>query len=88
MSRGLEFSTQPFDVSRREVLSSPPLFGAPMYRWLPAKSKITSNFLMFYAQAPKGMTKVDEVRIEHGSIVLMDRAAGKMLTLAASQPFL
>jgi hypothetical protein len=84
MSRGLEFSTQPFDVSRREVLSSPALFGAPMYRWLPAKSKITSDFLMFYAHAPKGMTKVDEVRIEQGSIVVLDRAAGKSLTLSAA----
>ncbi|MBI4877233.1 MAG: hypothetical protein HY822_21610 [Acidobacteria bacterium] len=84
MSRGLEFSTQPFDVSRREVLSSPPLFGAPMVRWLPAKSAIETRFLMFYARTPEGMRKIDSVRLENGKLILEDRAAGKTLTLSAS----
>jgi hypothetical protein len=84
-ARGLEFSTQPFDVPRREVIGSPPLFGAPVYRWLPAKSAIEARFLLFYARAPEGMRKVDEVRLEGGQLIIEDRAAGKTLTLAASQ---
>ncbi len=85
LARGLEFSTQPYDVPRREVLSTPALFGAPTYRWLAAKGKIESHFLMFYAHAPAGFAKVDEVRVENGKIVLEDKTAGKTITLAASR---
>jgi hypothetical protein len=84
MARGLEFSTQPFDVPRREVIGSTPLFGAPMYRWLPAKSAIETRFLLFYARAPEGMRKVDDVRLENGKLIIEDRAAGKTIALAAS----
>jgi hypothetical protein len=85
MARGLEFSTQPFDVPRREAIGSAPLFGAPMYRWLPAKSAIETRFLLFYARTPEGLRKVDDVRLENGKIVIEDRAAGKTIALAASQ---
>jgi hypothetical protein len=54
MARGLEFGTQPFDVPRREVITAGPMFGTPKYRWLPAKSKIKTRFLLFYAPVPEG----------------------------------
>lgn len=87
LARGLEFSTQPFDVPRREVLELGSLFGAPVYRWLPAKSKIESRFLMFYARTPAGFRQVDDARLEGGRIVIEDRASKQQLTLAASSPF-
>jgi hypothetical protein len=84
MSRGLEFSSQPFDVPRREAIGSAPLFGAPTYRWLPAKSSIEARFLIFYAKAPEGMRGVDDIRVENGALIIEDRSSGKTLTLAAS----
>jgi len=84
LARGLEFSTQPFDVSRRDVLSTPPLFAAPVYRWLPAKSAIQARFLIFYTRTPVGMRKVDSVRLENGSLIIEDRAAHQVVTLPAS----
>jgi hypothetical protein len=42
--RGMEFSTQPYDLPRREVIQTNAMFGTPTYRWLPARSKITSSF--------------------------------------------
>ncbi len=36
-ARGMEFSTQPFDVSHQETVAMSPLFGTPTFRWLPAK---------------------------------------------------
>ena len=63
LARGMEFSTQPYDVPRREVVQLNSMFGAPVYRWLPAKTKIESRFLMFYAHTPEGFTKVDDVRL-------------------------
>ncbi len=86
LARGLEFSTMPFDVPRRQAVSENSLFDAPTYRWLPARSKVRASFLMFYAHAPEGMRKVDDVRLEDGKLTIEDRANGKVLTLAASLP--
>jgi hypothetical protein len=86
LARGLEFATQPFDLPRREMIELNRMFDTPVYRWLPAKSKITTRFLMFYVRSPEGMTQVDDVRLENGQIIVEDRASGKTLKLAASLP--
>lgn len=85
MSRGIEFSTQPYDVPRRESIGLGTMFGAPTYRWLPAKGKITARFLMFYTRVPEGFRKVDDVRLEGGELVMEDRVNGITVRLAASR---
>lgn len=85
MNRGLEFATQPFDVPRRETVELHSMFGAPAYRWLPAKSKIATRFLLFWVKTPAGMSKIDDVRLENGRIIIEDRAAQKRIELPASQ---
>jgi hypothetical protein len=86
LGRGVEFATQPFDLPRREIVEMNRMFDTPVYRWLPAKSKIATRFLMFYVKSPEGMTHIDDVRIENGKLIVEDRASGKSLTLAASLP--
>lgn len=86
MARGMEFGTQPYDVPRREAVGAGTMFDTPTYRWLPAKSKIETRFLMFYTRVPEGFGKVDEVRLEEGRIVIEDRGGKKQVTLAASLP--
>jgi hypothetical protein len=86
MARGLEFSTQPFDVPRREVVQLNTMFGSPVFRWLPARTKIESRFLMFYTHTPEGFRKVDDVRLEGGKITIEDHKAHQQVTLAASLP--
>jgi hypothetical protein len=85
MARGLEFATQPFDLSRADVLRHGPLFDTPVFRILPAKSKISSRFLMFYTRIPDGFTKVDDVRLEGGKLIIEDRSSRRTITLAASR---
>ena len=85
MTRGLEFSTQPFDLTRADVLKNGPLFDSPVLRILPAKSTITSSFLMFYTPVPEGFLKVDDVQLGGGKLVIEDRANKKAITLAASR---
>ena len=85
MTRGLEFATQPFDLPRAEVLRNGPLFDAPVFRILPAKSTVTSSFLMFYTTVPEGFLKVDDVQLSGGRLVIEDRANKKTITLAASR---
>jgi hypothetical protein len=83
--RGMEFGTQPYDLPRREIITSGPMFGTPVYRWLPAKSKIESHFLLFYARVPEGFQHVDDITLENGRIVIEDRRAQRQVTLAASR---
>ena len=82
--RGLEFATQPFDLPHREMVELNRLFDTPVYRWLPAKSKIGTRFLLFYVKSPEGMTRVDDVRLENGKLIVEDRTAGKTITMPAS----
>ena len=83
--RGMEFGTQPYDLPRRETITNGPLFGTPAYRWLPAKSKIESHFLLFYTRVPEGFQHVDDITLENGRIVIQDRRAQRQVTLAASR---
>jgi hypothetical protein len=84
-SRGMEFAVQPFDLPRREVIQANSMFDTPTYRWLPAKSTITSSFLMFYTGTPDGFTRVDDVVLENGKLTISDRSAGKTIVLPASR---
>lgn len=85
MTRGLEFATQPFDLTRADVLKNGPLFDAPVLRILPAKSTIASSFLMFYTAVPEGFLKVDDVQLTGGKLVIVDRGNKKTVALAASR---
>jgi hypothetical protein len=85
MARGLEFATQPYDLPRADVLRQGPLFDTPVFRILPAKSKVTSSFLMFYTNVPDGFQKVDDVQLTGGQLVIEDRGNRKTMTLAASR---
>jgi hypothetical protein len=86
LARGLEFATQPFDLPRRDVIQTNALFDTPTYRWLPAKSKITSSFLMFYARTPDGFQTVSDVTLDGGTLTIVDRGSGRQLLLVVSRP--
>jgi hypothetical protein len=86
IARGLEFSTQPFDLPRREVIQTNSMFDTPTYRWLPAKSKISSAFLMFYTRTPDRFRKVDDVILDGGKLTVEDRTSGIKIVLAAARP--
>jgi hypothetical protein len=81
-ARGMEFSTQPFDISHQETVAMSPLFGTPTFRWLEAKAKIQTRYLMFYVRAPEGFTRIDDVVLESGKLTIVDRS-GQRLVLPA-----
>jgi hypothetical protein len=83
-ARGMELSTQPFDVPRREAVDLHELFETPTYKWLPAKSTLETRFLLFYAHTPPGFDRVDDVHVENGRLIVEDRAAHKQISLGAS----
>ena len=83
-ARGMEFSSQPFDISHQETVAMSPLFGTPTFRWLPAKSTIETRFLMFYTKVPADFTRIDDVTLDGGHLTILDHS-GKRLVLAASK---
>jgi hypothetical protein len=86
IARGMEFSTQPFDVGHRETVTMGPMFGTPTLRWLPARSTIETRYLMFYTRVPTEFMRIDDVRLENGALTIVDQS-GKRVTLPASKEF-
>ncbi|HYW46396.1 MAG TPA: hypothetical protein VE959_26245 [Bryobacteraceae bacterium] len=84
-ARGVEFSTLPFDVPHRETVDTHEMFGAPTYKWLPAKSKIRTRFVFFYCPVPSGFTQVSDVLVEDGQVKIQDKS-GKIVVLNARLP--
>ncbi|MBC7925766.1 MAG: hypothetical protein H7039_08920 [Bryobacteraceae bacterium] len=71
LARGLEFSTQPWDIPRREAVALNPLMGNPTFRWLPARSAIETQFALFYAETPAaGLPRVHSVEVTPSEIVV------------------
>jgi hypothetical protein len=85
LARGLEFGTQPFDLPRHDTLQTGSMFDTPIFRMLPAKSKIATSFLIFYTKTPEGFEKVDDVRLDGGKLIIEDRKTGKTIALPASR---
>ncbi len=86
MARGLEFGTQAFDLPRREVITQYSLFGQLLYRWLPAQSKIETNYLFFWTRTPEGFLGVSDIDFSGGQLRIQDSRSGQTLTLPASLP--
>ena len=82
-ARGMEFSSQPFDISHRDTVAMSPLFGVPTFRWLPAKSKIESQFVIFYTRVPEAFTKINDVTLRDGKLTIIDRSGGTLVLTAS-----
>jgi hypothetical protein len=84
--RGLEFSTTPFAIPRRETIEQGPLFGESTYRWLPAKSKARVRFVISLFAVPETFRGVASVSIAGGKINVMESGAdGRKLSVPADQ---
>ena len=72
--RGLEFSTTPFAIPRRETIDQGPLFGERTYRWLAAKSKARVRYLITLLQVPEDFRGVSSIAIAkaRGSIDIVE----------------
>jgi hypothetical protein len=88
--RGLEFSTTPFSIPRRETIEQGRLFGERTYRWLPAKSRAQVRFLILLFEVPetfRGIASVALARSKRKIDVVESGAGGRKLS-AATDKFL
>ena len=84
--RGLEFSTTPFAITRRETIEQGPLFREPTYRWLPAKSSARVRFLILLFHVPETFHGVASVSVGKRKIDIVESGVrGRMLSVAADK---
>ncbi len=81
--RGMEFSSTPFPIPRRETISRGNLFGEETYRWLPAKSKISVRFMTLLLDIPKDFRGVQSVTVKRGQIQVVESELGRKFTVEA-----
>lgn len=51
LTRGMEFSASPFPESRRQMIERCGMFGAPGFRWIPGKSRVSVQYHAFLRDA-------------------------------------
>lgn len=73
--RGMEFSTTPFAIPRRDTVDQGRLFGEQTYRWLPAKSDLVIRYLILLLTVPEDFGGVKEVVIEQGQTCVTESGA-------------
>jgi len=84
--RGMEFSTTPFAIPRRQTIDQGPLFGEPTYRWLPAKSKVQVRFLILLFAVPEAFRGVAAVSRAMRTIDVVESGKrGRKLSVAADK---
>ena len=81
--RGLEFSTTPFAIPRRETVSHGALFEESTYRWLPAKTTITLRYMALLFEVPNDFQGVDQVAVEEDEVRIVERNAGRTFSSPA-----
>ena len=77
LCRGLEFSTTPFAIPRRETIDQGPLFGEKTYRWLPARSSLTTRYLIMLFKTPENFAGVRSVEVDRGQAVVRESAGAE-----------
>jgi hypothetical protein len=74
--RGLEFSTTPFAIPRRETIEQNRMFGEPVYRWLPAKSEAKIRYIILMFRVPNNFRGVKSVSLNAGKATVTERGPG------------
>jgi hypothetical protein len=82
--RGMEFSTTPFPIPRRDTIDQGLLFGERTYRWLPAKATRRVRFLILLLRVPQGFAGVSDVIVDKQRVQVVESAANaRVLTISA-----
>lgn len=81
--RGMEFSTTPFAIPRRDTVDQGPLFGERTYRWLPARNTVAVRYMIMLFPTPGDFAGVRGVSIERGRALVMEAGpANRQLSVA------
>jgi hypothetical protein len=81
-ARGIEFGTSPFDEGLRRSVERSQMFGAPTYKWIGGRQRVSTTFTIFLSEIPPGFAGVQNVRREDTRILITERGSGRELTVA------
>ena len=79
--RGMEFSSTPFAIPRRETVSQGPLFDEPTYRWLPANATVSLRYMTLLFDVPTDFQGVDQVTHAANEVRVVERKSGRTFAL-------
>ncbi|MGI8960668.1 MAG: hypothetical protein ACR2IV_13060 [Bryobacteraceae bacterium] len=83
-ARGLEFSTTPLPVPRREAFLLGKLFGEPTLTCVPAMAKRTVQYVAFLAAIPDGFGNVRDIELARTEVVIEGTTAKRSVVIKAS----
>jgi hypothetical protein len=72
--RGFEFSSTPFPIPRRETVTAGPLFGESTYKWLPARTGMTSKYMIVLVEVPQDFAGVASLAVDSGLLTMQESA--------------
>jgi hypothetical protein len=83
-TRGLEFGSTPFPITRREAFAVSPLFDTPTFSVVPAKGKATVSYLSFLTQIPEDLGEVRDIEVAQNEILIKGSGRRAPLRLPAA----
>ena len=83
-ARGLEFGTTPFPVLRREAFALGPLFNTPTLAHIPARSRMTVQYVAFLTRLPPGFGNLHEIQLSKEEILIQGTDRKEVLRVPAS----
>jgi len=83
--RGMEFSTTPFAIPRRETITKGSLFGEPTYVWLAANAEAKIRFMTVLIDVPKDFKGVASVAIQGGAVCVREAETSRELKVPVKQ---
>lgn len=81
VARGIEFGTTPFDEGLRRSIERGRWLGATAYRWIDARQRLTTKYLIFLAEIPRGFPGVADLQLQNEAIVLQPSDARPAITV-------
>jgi len=91
--RGIEFSTTPWAIPKRDTISAGPVFNERTWRWLPAQSRRSVRYITALLTIPPDFAGVEHLSVESGSLEIHEwrtgeRSTGRTLAQPADTSFL
>ena len=72
-ARGIEFGTSPFDEGLRKSVERGQMLGAPTYKFIAARQRVSTTFTIFLKEIPAGFPGVRDVQLVDGKILVDTR---------------
>jgi hypothetical protein len=85
VTRGIEFGTTPFAEGLKRSIDRGSMFGVPTFRWLGARERAKTTFVLFMAEIPSDFAGVADVAVRESSIEITERGSNRRITLPASR---